>query len=193
MVVVPPIAAATVPVRKSSLTRTCADRKMQVGVHVDAAGHEQPARALDDGLARLGFERGRDRGDATVAADAQVGAPLAVDVENGSAAQQHGVRVHRDGVAHRIHRRAVQRRRTGPARARRGRGGARRPGCAVDFGPFGSSVEGDDDQVLAAADAVVRAAIGAGATRVSHADHPALVSLAGTVPCSIHRSFTALH
>jgi uncharacterized protein YqgV (UPF0045/DUF77 family) len=40
-------------------------------------------------------------------------------------------------------------------------------GLAVDFGPFGSSVVGDDDQVLSAADAVVRAAIGAGATRVS--------------------------
>jgi uncharacterized protein YqgV (UPF0045/DUF77 family) len=40
-------------------------------------------------------------------------------------------------------------------------------GLAVDFGPFGSSVEGDDDQVLAAADAVTRAAMGAGATRVS--------------------------
>ena len=44
---------------------------------------------------------------------------------------------------------------------------ARAAGLAVDFGPFGSSVEGGDDQVLAAADAVTRAAIGAGATRVS--------------------------
>jgi len=44
---------------------------------------------------------------------------------------------------------------------------ARAAGLVVDFGPFGSSVEGDDDQVLAAADAVSRAAIGAGATRVS--------------------------
>jgi uncharacterized protein YqgV (UPF0045/DUF77 family) len=44
---------------------------------------------------------------------------------------------------------------------------ARGAGLAVDFGPFGSSVEGGDDRVLAAADAVVRAAIGAGATRVS--------------------------
>ena len=40
-------------------------------------------------------------------------------------------------------------------------------GLAVDFGPFGSSVEGDDDRVLAAADSVVRAAMAAGATRVS--------------------------
>ena len=41
-------------------------------------------------------------------------------------------------------------------------------GLDVDFGPFGSSVVGDGDQVCtAAADAVVRAAIGAGATRVS--------------------------
>jgi uncharacterized protein YqgV (UPF0045/DUF77 family) len=44
---------------------------------------------------------------------------------------------------------------------------ARAAGFAVDFGPFGSSVEGDDEQVLAAADGVARAAIGAGATRVS--------------------------
>ncbi|MDQ1454856.1 MAG: hypothetical protein QOH28_476 [Actinomycetota bacterium] len=44
---------------------------------------------------------------------------------------------------------------------------ARAVGLAVEFGPFGSSVDGEDDHVLAAADAVVRAAIGAGATRVS--------------------------
>ena len=44
---------------------------------------------------------------------------------------------------------------------------ARAAGLDVDFGPFGSSVEGDDDQVLTAADAVARAAVGAGATRVS--------------------------
>jgi uncharacterized protein YqgV (UPF0045/DUF77 family) len=44
---------------------------------------------------------------------------------------------------------------------------ARGAGLVVDFGPFGSSVDGGDDQVFAAADAVVRAAIGAGATRVS--------------------------
>ena len=44
---------------------------------------------------------------------------------------------------------------------------ARDAGLAVDFGPFGSLIEGDDGQVLAAADALSRAAIGAGATRVS--------------------------
>jgi uncharacterized protein YqgV (UPF0045/DUF77 family) len=44
---------------------------------------------------------------------------------------------------------------------------ARGAGLPVDFGPFGSSVVGDDEQVLTTADAVVRAAIGAGATRVS--------------------------
>jgi uncharacterized protein YqgV (UPF0045/DUF77 family) len=44
---------------------------------------------------------------------------------------------------------------------------ARAAGLAVDFGPFGSSVEGDDEQVLSAADAVTRAAIEAGASRVS--------------------------
>ena len=44
---------------------------------------------------------------------------------------------------------------------------ARAAGMDVDFGPFGSSVVGDDERVLAVADAVVRAAIGAGATRVS--------------------------
>ena len=44
---------------------------------------------------------------------------------------------------------------------------ARTFGVDVDFGPFGSSVQGDDEEVLAAADAVNRAAIGAGASRVS--------------------------
>jgi uncharacterized protein YqgV (UPF0045/DUF77 family) len=37
----------------------------------------------------------------------------------------------------------------------------------VDFGPFGTTVTGGDEDVLAAVDAIVRAAIRAGATRVS--------------------------
>ena len=44
---------------------------------------------------------------------------------------------------------------------------ARGYGLEVDFGPFGSTIEGDDATVLAAIDAIVRAAVGAGATRVS--------------------------
>ncbi|MCU1428258.1 MAG: hypothetical protein JWL83_2258 [Actinomycetia bacterium] len=44
---------------------------------------------------------------------------------------------------------------------------ARKHGLDVDFGPFGSSVTGDGDAVLAAVGDVVGAAIGAGATRVS--------------------------
>jgi uncharacterized protein YqgV (UPF0045/DUF77 family) len=44
---------------------------------------------------------------------------------------------------------------------------ARRSGLAVDVGPFGTTVSGDDDSVLRAVDAVVRAAVGAVATRVS--------------------------
>jgi uncharacterized protein YqgV (UPF0045/DUF77 family) len=44
---------------------------------------------------------------------------------------------------------------------------ARRSGLTVDVGPFGTSVSGDDARVLDAIDAVVRAAVAAGATRVS--------------------------
>jgi uncharacterized protein YqgV (UPF0045/DUF77 family) len=44
---------------------------------------------------------------------------------------------------------------------------AERSGLAVDFGPFGTAVEGDDDAVLAAMDDIVRAAVAAGASRVS--------------------------
>jgi uncharacterized protein YqgV (UPF0045/DUF77 family) len=44
---------------------------------------------------------------------------------------------------------------------------ARGSGLAVDVGPFGTSVSGDDDRVLDAVAAVVRAAVAAGATRVS--------------------------
>jgi uncharacterized protein YqgV (UPF0045/DUF77 family) len=40
-------------------------------------------------------------------------------------------------------------------------------GLDVEFGPFGSSAEGDDDAVLGAIDAVLRAAVEAGATRLS--------------------------
>jgi len=40
-------------------------------------------------------------------------------------------------------------------------------GLNVEFGPFGTSVTGDDAAVLDAVDTIVRAAIGAGATRVS--------------------------
>jgi len=44
---------------------------------------------------------------------------------------------------------------------------AERSGLAVDVGPFGTTVTGDDEVLLAVVDAVVRAAVGAGATRVS--------------------------
>jgi uncharacterized protein YqgV (UPF0045/DUF77 family) len=44
---------------------------------------------------------------------------------------------------------------------------AREHGLDVDFGPFGSSVTGDDGTILDAVDHVVRAAMGAGASRVS--------------------------
>lgn len=40
-------------------------------------------------------------------------------------------------------------------------------GLNVEFGPFGTSMSGNDDEVVQAVDAVLRAAIGAGATRVS--------------------------
>jgi len=40
-------------------------------------------------------------------------------------------------------------------------------GLAVEVGPFGTSMSGDDARVLDAIDAVVRAAVAAGATRVS--------------------------
>jgi uncharacterized protein YqgV (UPF0045/DUF77 family) len=44
---------------------------------------------------------------------------------------------------------------------------AERSGLEVDFGPFGTVVAGDDEAVLAAVDAILRAAVAAGATRVS--------------------------
>jgi uncharacterized protein YqgV (UPF0045/DUF77 family) len=44
---------------------------------------------------------------------------------------------------------------------------AHRSGLGVEVGPFGTSVEGDDASVLDAVDAIVRAAVAAGATRVS--------------------------
>jgi uncharacterized protein YqgV (UPF0045/DUF77 family) len=40
-------------------------------------------------------------------------------------------------------------------------------GVTVDFGPFGTTVSGDDEAVLTAVDRLLRAATGAGATRVS--------------------------
>jgi uncharacterized protein YqgV (UPF0045/DUF77 family) len=44
---------------------------------------------------------------------------------------------------------------------------ARARGLTVDFGPFGSTAVGDDGAVLDGLDAIVRAAIAAGASRVS--------------------------
>jgi uncharacterized protein YqgV (UPF0045/DUF77 family) len=44
---------------------------------------------------------------------------------------------------------------------------AERSGLTVDVGPFGTLVTGDDEAVLAVVDDVVRAAVGAGASRVS--------------------------
>jgi uncharacterized protein YqgV (UPF0045/DUF77 family) len=44
---------------------------------------------------------------------------------------------------------------------------AERAGLAVDFGPFGTTVTGEDTAVLDAVDGMLRAATAAGATRVS--------------------------
>jgi uncharacterized protein YqgV (UPF0045/DUF77 family) len=44
---------------------------------------------------------------------------------------------------------------------------AERSGLTMDFGPFGTAVTGDDEAVLAAVDRILRAAVAAGATRVS--------------------------
>jgi len=46
-------------------------------------------------------------------------------------------------------------------------GVAEASGLPVDFGPFGTSVRGDDGRVLAVVDGVLRAALDAGAARVS--------------------------
>jgi uncharacterized protein YqgV (UPF0045/DUF77 family) len=40
-------------------------------------------------------------------------------------------------------------------------------GVDVDFGPFGTTVAGAQDSVLAAVDRILRAAMAAGATRIS--------------------------
>ena len=40
-------------------------------------------------------------------------------------------------------------------------------GLSIEFGPFGSSGEGDDTVVVPAIEAVIRAALDAGASRVS--------------------------
>ena len=42
-----------------------------------------------------------------------------------------------------------------------------RSGLTVDFGPFGTTVSGDDEAALDAVDRILRAATAAGATRVS--------------------------
>ena len=44
---------------------------------------------------------------------------------------------------------------------------AEQAGLAVDFGPFGTTVAGDDEAVLAATGRILRAALDAGASRVS--------------------------
>jgi uncharacterized protein YqgV (UPF0045/DUF77 family) len=44
---------------------------------------------------------------------------------------------------------------------------AERSGLSVDFGPFGTTVTGDDAAVLDAVDGLLRAATAAGASRVS--------------------------
>jgi len=44
---------------------------------------------------------------------------------------------------------------------------AERSGLTVDFGPFGTAVSGEDGAVLDSVDGILRAAVAAGATRVS--------------------------
>jgi uncharacterized protein YqgV (UPF0045/DUF77 family) len=50
---------------------------------------------------------------------------------------------------------------------------ARATGLEVDFGPFGTSVRGDDADVLAAMAPISEAAIAAGASRISFQVAPA--------------------
>jgi uncharacterized protein YqgV (UPF0045/DUF77 family) len=44
---------------------------------------------------------------------------------------------------------------------------AREASLPTDFGPFGTSFEGEDDRVLTAIDAIARKALALGATRLS--------------------------
>jgi hypothetical protein len=71
--VVPPKAAAMVPVSKSSVDVGAAERHVEMGVDVDAAGHDVLARGVD-GAVRL-VAMGRE-----VAADGRDGAVLTKDV-----------------------------------------------------------------------------------------------------------------
>jgi CO/xanthine dehydrogenase FAD-binding subunit len=58
-------------------------------VHVDTAGHEQPAGAIDDLFIGLAIEIDFDGRDPTIGTDSQISAPFAVDVDHGSTGQQH--------------------------------------------------------------------------------------------------------
>ena len=88
-VVVPPMAAAAVPVSKSSLARDGAEREVQVGVGVDAAGDDERPAASTTSSPGSGDEAGADLGDAPVGAEAHVGQALAVDVDEGPARYEH--------------------------------------------------------------------------------------------------------
>ena len=72
MVVVPPNAAARVPVSKSSARRGAAERHVEVGVGVDAAGDHVHAGGVDDLVARVGRDAGAHFLDA-LAFDQDVG------------------------------------------------------------------------------------------------------------------------
>ena len=72
MVVVPPCAAAIVPVRKSSDDFGAAERQFHVRVRIDAAGNDEFAGGVDR-LVRFHLEARADHGDAFVF-DQNVGA-----------------------------------------------------------------------------------------------------------------------
>ena len=77
------MAAARVPVRKSSADVGAAEGHVEMRVRVDAAGKKQQAGCIDDLVGRAGWDAGADLLDGR-AVDEQVGVHGRVGVDDGA-------------------------------------------------------------------------------------------------------------
>ena len=96
IVVVPPNAAARVPVSNVSRRERAAERQLHVGVAVDPAGDDVLPRRVDDrvgGRREVGAEHGRrrlDEGDDALAVDQHVGRVRTGRADDGAVRDERG-------------------------------------------------------------------------------------------------------
>jgi uncharacterized protein YqgV (UPF0045/DUF77 family) len=135
-------------------------------VHVDPAGHDQAAGGVLDRLAGDRLE-GADGDHPAVGTGADIGRALPKSVHDRPPSNQHGAQ-YCPNVALRLEYTVEPFVEGAPGpHVRAALDAAAEAGLDVEFGPFGTTVAGADDDVLAVTERILGAAMRAGASRVS--------------------------